>query len=355
MRIGVCPTVSILFLSASILTGSNTVSHHVVNLPKFLSPSALAKICHLPNGVLKDEEMEGTENHAERRGLMRAVYGVDSENPVCDGIDYLQLDVKDVQNSIPPKLTFKAFKVILAGAPAAGKGTQCDVIKANFGLVHLSSGDILRSAVEQKSDLGVKAKPYMDAGHLVPDDLVIELILSRLSDHDCETRGWLLDGFPRTKSQAEALKNSGILPDVFLLLDVPEDILLERVTGRRTDPATGKIYHMKFSPPENDEVASRLVQRSDDTAEKITIRYKEFQNHINDIKSTYIDRMVRIDGASDPIEVSKSVILELDTAILRKRQEMAGRLNPDMIIAMSKEIFNLSSRYTIPIEELASA
>ena len=355
MRIGTCTAVSFLFLSASILISSNTVPHHVVNLPKFLSPSALAKICHVSNGILKDEEIEGTENCAERRGLIRALYGADSENPVCDGIDYLQQNIKGVQNSVPQKQTFSAFKVILAGAPAAGKGTQCDVIKANFGLVHLSTGDILRSAVEQKSDLGMKARPYMDAGHLVPDDLVIELILHRLRDQDCETRGWLLDGFPRTKSQAEALKNSGILPDVFLLLDVPEDILLERVTGRRTDPVTGKIYHMKFSPPENDEVASRLVQRSDDTAEKITIRYKEFQNHINDIKATYIDRMVRIDGASDQLEVSKSVILELDTAILKKREGMSGRLNPDMVIEISKEVFNLSSRDIISKEELASA
>ena len=198
------------------------------------------------------------------------------------------------------------------------------MIKTNFGLVHLSTGDILRDAVKQQTVLGLLAKPFMDGGHLVPDDLVIELILDRLREHDCETRGWLLDGFPRTKSQADALKNSGILPDVFLLLDVPENILLERVTGRRTDPATGKIYHMTFNPPENDEVASRLVQRSDDTAEKITVRYKEFQSHVEAIRSFYVDKMVRVDGSISQSDVSKSVFDLLLSVIAEKASRSAA-------------------------------
>jgi adenylate kinase len=149
--------------------------------------------------------------------------------------------------------------------------------------------------------------PHQDGGQLVPDELITNVICDRLKESDCETKGWLLDGFPRTKSQADALSAAGMVPDCFVMLDVPEEILVERVTGRRTDPVTGKIYHMKFNPPESDEVASRLVQRSDDTAEKIIVRYKEFQGHIDAIKSCYLDKMVRIDGSVSQADVSKCV------------------------------------------------
>ena len=214
-------------------------------------------------------------------------------------------------------------KIIIAGAPAAGKGTQCEMIKAKFGLVHLSTGDILREAVKQGTPLGMKAKAFMDGGQLVPDDLITGVICDRLRENDCQTNGWLLDGFPRTRSQAEALSTAGMVPDCFLMLDVPEGILVERVTGRRTDPATGKIYHMTFNPPENDEVASRLVQRSDDTAEKIIVRYKEFQSHINAIKSCYEDKMVRVDGSTSQDAVSKCVSDAIDNAV-ESRQVLIG-------------------------------
>ena len=211
------------------------------------------------------------------------------------------------------------LRIIIAGAPAAGKGTQCEMIKAKYGLVHLSTGDILREAVKQGTPLGVKAKAFMDGGQLVPDDLITGLICDRLKETDCQTNGWLLDGFPRTRSQAEALSSAGMVPDCFLMLDVPEDILVERVTGRRTDPATGKIYHMTFNPPENDEVASRLVQRSDDTAEKIIVRYKEFQSHIDAVKSCYEDKMVRVDGSTSQDAVSKCVSEAIDKAVASRQ------------------------------------
>ena len=152
--------------------------------------------------------------------------------------------------------------VVICGAPASGKGTQCEMIKSEFGLVHLSTGDILRAAVQEGTPLGVTAKGYMDSGQLVPDELIIDVICARLKQDDCQTQGWLLDGFPRTKAQADALTKAGMVPDCFLMLDVPEEVLVERVTGRRTDPVTGKIYHMTFKPPETPEIAARVVQRS---------------------------------------------------------------------------------------------
>jgi len=142
--------------------------------------------------------------------------------------------------------------------------------------------------------------------------LIIDVVCARLKQSDCVTKGWLLDGFPRTKSQAEALAAAGIVPDSFILLNVPAEILVERVTGRRTDPVTGKIYHMKFSPPESPEVAARLVQRSDDTEEKIKVRVKEFQNHITAIRSKYEDKMIAVDGAKASRDVSSAVVTALD-------------------------------------------
>ena len=221
-----------------------------------------------------------------------------------------------MMSSISPRKY--AAKVIIAGAPAAGKGTQCEMIKSEFGLVHLSTGDILRASVQQGTPLGLKAKAFMDGGQLVPDELIIGVICDRLKESDCETNGWLLDGFPRTKSQADALSAAGMVPDCFVMLDVPEAVLVERVTGRRTDPVTGKIYHMKFNPPTDDIVSSRLVQRSDDTAEKIIVRYREFQSHIDAIKSCYEDKMVRVDGSIAQSEVSGLVSSILENASSRK-------------------------------------
>lgn len=207
------------------------------------------------------------------------------------------------------KMAFKVKspKIIIAGAPAAGKGTQCEIIKKDFGVVHLSTGDILRAAVNEKSELGLKAKSYMDSGKLVPDELIIDVVCDRLKQPDCQTNGWLLDGFPRTKSQADALTAAGMIPDCFILLDVPEAALVERVTGRRTDPVTGKIYHLKFNPPENSEVASRLTQRSDDTEEKIVTRYRDFRNNIDSVKFSYMEKMILVNGAVSQAEVSKQI------------------------------------------------
>ncbi|MFN9981871.1 MAG: adenylate kinase family protein, partial [bacterium] len=143
----------------------------------------------------------------------------------------------------------RPLSIIIAGAPASGKGTQCEVIKELYDVVHLSTGDILRAAVAARTPVGIVAKGYMDAGKLVPDEVIINIVKDRLQEEDCQTRGWLLDGFPRTKAQAEALKEAGVCADCFIFLNVPDEILVERVVGRRTDPVTGKIYHVKYFPP----------------------------------------------------------------------------------------------------------
>ena len=132
-------------------------------------------------------------------------------------------------------------------------------------------------------------------------------VKDRLDQDDCKTNGWLLDGFPRTPAQAEALAAAGITADCFLFLNVPDEILVERVVGRRTDPETGKIYHMKFSPPEDEEVLARLEQRSDDTEEKVKVRLEQFHANVEAVKGSYSDIGVDIDGTATPDEVAKAV------------------------------------------------
>eukprot|EP01035_Chromulina_nebulosa_P020063 gene20063-26049_t len=209
----------------------------------------------------------------------------------------------------------KAPKLIIAGAPASGKGTHSEIIKKTFGVIHLSTGDILREAVKEGTELGLKAKGYMDAGQLVPDDLIISAVCDRLRQKDCLEHGWLLDGFPRTGAQARALSDQGLTPDSFVLLHVPEELLVERVTGRRSDPVTGKIYHIKFSPPENDEISSRLIQRSDDTEEKVKIRFKEYLSHVDAVKSLYEDKIINIDGTVEKSVIWDNIINSLTAAL----------------------------------------
>ena len=190
----------------------------------------------------------------------------------------------------------KGLKLIIAGAPASGKGTQCEVIKERYGVVHLSTGDMLREAAKAGTEVGLKAKEFMNEGKLVSDEIIIGVVKERLAQADCMQKGWLLDGFPRTRAQADALAASGVQADIFVFLDVPDEILVERVVGRRTDPETGKIYHMTFSPPENDEVAARLTQRDDDTEEKVKVRLEGFHSNIAAIIDCYTDTLFKVKG-----------------------------------------------------------
>ena len=204
----------------------------------------------------------------------------------------------------PPK------KIIIAGAPASGKGTQCEKIKDYFGCVHLSTGDMLRAAVEAGSTVGREAKKVMDAGGLVADDVMIKIVLDRIKQDDCVTRGWLLDGFPRTGTQASALNKAGIMCDDFILLDVPDQVLVTRVTGRRLDPVTGNIYHLQFKPPPP-EIASRVTQRSDDTEQKLKPRLISYHKNLSAITSFYKDKTIKVDGNRDPNAVWEDIRTKL--------------------------------------------
>lgn len=171
------------------------------------------------------------------------------------------------------------MRLILLGAPGAGKGTQAAFLCKTFGIPQISTGDMLRAAVAAGTPLGLEAKKVMEAGGLVSDDLVIGVVKERIAQPDC-ANGFLFDGFPRTIPQADALKASGVNIDVVLEIDVPDEIVRERVTGRRVHPASNRVYHVRFNPPKaegrDDVTGEALVQRPDDTEETVNKRLQKY-------------------------------------------------------------------------------
>lgn len=205
----------------------------------------------------------------------------------------------------------KAPLVVIAGPPAAGKGTQCEKIKEKFGYVHISTGDILRANVKEGTELGKKAEEYMTAGKLVPSELIVDLVKDRLAKPDVAEKGCLLDGFPRAPDQAKAMTDAGIEVDKFILIEVPDDTLVERGCGRRLDPETGEIYHLKFKPPPA-EIVDRLVHRSDDQEESIRNRLAIYHEQVNGILPFFESVVCKIDGLPKPSEVTEKVFAALE-------------------------------------------
>src|SRR5947207_6127409 len=167
------------------------------------------------------------------------------------------------------------MRLILLGPPGAGKGTQANFIREKYGIPQISTGDMLRAAVKAGAPLGLAAKKVMDAGQLVSDDIIIGLVQDRLQQPDC-ARGYLFDGFPRTIPQAEALKRAGVPIDHVLEIEVPDDEIIVRMSGRRVHPASGRTYHVKFNPPEvpgkDDLTGQPLIQRDDDREQTVNKR-----------------------------------------------------------------------------------
>ncbi len=219
---------------------------------------------------------------------------------------------------------FAAFpiKIIIAGAPAAGKGTQCELLKSKYNLIHVSTGELLRSAVVENSELGMQVKPYLDSAKLVPDDLISQLVCDRLRQVNSRGQGWLLDGFPRTEAQTLALESAGIRADCFVLLDVDEKVLVSRVLGRRVDPVTGMVYHLEHNRPTSKEVLARLVRRSDDSSDKLMRRLGDFKRHIGQVLSAFEHILLTVDGGGSDKnheEVHADLCKKLNTMLKRKQ------------------------------------
>jgi adenylate kinase len=171
------------------------------------------------------------------------------------------------------------MRIILLGPPGAGKGTQAAFIKERFGIPQISTGDMLRAAVKAGTPLGLAAKQVMDAGQLVSDEIIVGLVKERLKQPDC-AGGYLFDGFPRTIPQADSMKAAGVRVDVVLEIDVPDADIIDRMSGRRVHPASGRTYHLKHNPPKaagrDDATGEPLVQRDDDREEVVRKRLEVY-------------------------------------------------------------------------------
>mgnify|MGYP000176764711 CR=1 FL=1 len=182
------------------------------------------------------------------------------------------------------------MRVILLGAPGAGKGTQANAIKDHFGIPQISTGDMLRAAVKAGTQLGLEAKKFMDAGGLVPDEVIIGLVKERIKDADC-ANGFLFDGFPRTIPQAEAMKQAGVDIDYVVEIDVPDEEIVKRMSGRRAHLASGRTYHVIFNPPKvaghDDLTGEELVQRDDDKEETVKKRLEVYHAQTKQLVDYY--------------------------------------------------------------------
>lgn len=211
------------------------------------------------------------------------------------------------------------MRLILLGAPGAGKGTQATYIKEKFNIPQISTGDMLRAAVKAGTALGLEAKKFMDAGGLVPDEVIIGMIKERIKDADCKD-GFLFDGFPRTIPQAEAMKQAGVDIDYVVEIDVPDEEIIQRMSGRRMHLASGRTYHVVFNPPKiagkDDVTGEDLVQRDDDKEETVMKRLEVYHSQTKPLVSYYSDwaknnenapKYVRIAGIGAVEDIKKQI------------------------------------------------
>jgi len=216
------------------------------------------------------------------------------------------------------------MRIILLGAPGAGKGTQAQILKDKFSIPQISTGDMLRAAIKANTKLGLEAKQFMDSGALVPDQLIIELVKERIQNEDCK-QGFLLDGFPRTIPQADAMKQASISIDIVIEIDVPDNVIVERLSGRRTHLASGRIYHIQNNPPKiqdkDDITGEPLVQRDDDKKETILKRLDVYHSQTKPLVDYYSKwaasenkglRYIKINGLGDVKDIQKTIFDQIN-------------------------------------------
>jgi adenylate kinase len=217
------------------------------------------------------------------------------------------------------------MRVILLGGPGAGKGTQAGFIKEHFKIPQISTGDMLRGHVKAGTELGKAAKKIMDEGGLVSDDIIMGMVKERILDPDCEN-GYLFDGFPRTLAQADALKEAGVFVDAVVEIDVPDEEIIKRMSGRRVHLASGRTYHVVFNPPKeegkDDETGEPLIQREDDQEDTVKARLKVYHDQTEPLIQYYsawaeqggegAPRYVKVNGIGDVKEIRDSIISGLE-------------------------------------------
>jgi adenylate kinase len=218
------------------------------------------------------------------------------------------------------------MRLILLGAPGAGKGTQAAFICQKYGIPQISTGDMLRAAVKAGTPLGLEAKAVMESGALVSDDLIINLVKERITQSDC-AKGFLFDGFPRTIPQADAMKSAGVKLDHVLEIDVPFEAIIERMSGRRSHPASGRIYHVKFNPPKvegkDDVTGEPLIQREDDKEETVRKRLEVYSAQTRPLVA-YYSGWAKTDSAGAPKYHAISGVGTVDEITSRALKALEG-------------------------------
>ena len=205
------------------------------------------------------------------------------------------------------------MNLILLGAPGAGKGTQAEVISEKLGIPQISTGNILREAVKNGTEMGIKAKSFMESGALVPDEVVIGILKDRIAEDDCKN-GYILDGFPRTVPQAEALENMGVNIDKVVSIEVPDETIQGRLSGRRVCEKCGASYHIEFNPPKTEGVCDKCggaaVQRKDDAPETVIERLRTYHEQTAPLADFYDKKgkLTRVQGQEEVKETSAKVL-----------------------------------------------
>ena len=214
------------------------------------------------------------------------------------------------------------MRIILLGAPGAGKGTQAQFLTKKYGIPQISTGDMLRAAIKAGTEMGKMAKAAMDAGQLVTDDIIIGLVKDRITEDDCKN-GYLLDGFPRTLPQADAVTNAGIEIDAVIEIDVADEVIVKRMSGRRAHLASGRTYHLEYNPPKvagkDDETGEDLVQRPDDKEDVVLDRLKVYHDLTEPLVNYYKDQAqkvstltyITVDGTADISDVEVAITSKL--------------------------------------------
>ncbi len=217
------------------------------------------------------------------------------------------------------------MRLILLGGPGAGKGTQANFIKDRYQIPQISTGDMLRAALKEGTQLGLKAKEYMDAGKLVPDEVIIGLVKERIKEADCK-KGFLFDGFPRTIPQADAMKEAAVPIDAVVDINVPDEEIIKRMSGRRVHLASGRTYHLIFNPPKepgkDDKTGELLIQRDDDKEETVRKRLDVYHAQTEPLVAYYNDweksgepgaaTYIRIEGVGKVEEIRDKIFAALD-------------------------------------------
>ncbi|KAJ3295637.1 hypothetical protein HK104_002442 [Borealophlyctis nickersoniae] len=270
--------------------------------------------------LLDRNRAEAFAAYADKHELFDLFEGIISRMLVERPEDVTQFMIEQLQKR-------KARAIVICGPPASGLTKICDAISRHFEAIHISTGTLLRQAVEKQTSLGLQAKPHMERGQLVPDQIMLGLVTTRLQDPEVVGRGYVLDGFPRTKEQAYAMQRKGILPDEIVFVDVPDDVIVEYCAGVRIDPVTQREYHLALDPPpRNPVLEARLIQKGSNMESSVRARLEQYRRHLPGVLACFQKTARKISFERGIIGHEEDVVKSLFNVLATRRMTRAPRL-----------------------------